>query len=282
MIIDVGLLFALTSLLSFSFSELVTKLALNHNSKWKVLFLAQLFGGAVILVLTFLSGEWIKISASGWWWLLGLACANFLGMFTYYKAMEAKGVALTSSIANSWAIIPIVLGIMVYGEKISWIQWISIAFILVGVVTIIFKKGEHFSVDRYLLFAVISMMIWGLYFFVVKVPLLLMGAFVVASVSKIITSSLTVPVIISKKINVMNTTQKALWFILLVGFLDGVGFLTYNFAILNSPISLVAPIITAVPVISVMLGVFVLKEKLTSLQKMGIGAALVGLILITV
>ncbi len=279
---ELGILFAFASLLSFSFSELATKLALNHNSKWKVILLGQLFGGVIILVLTFLLDEWVVISSSGWWWLIGLALANFAGMFAYYKAMEAKGVALTSSIANSWAVIPIILGIVIYNEAVSSIQALAMVLILAGIVAIVFKKGERFSVDRYLVFAVVSMIIWGLYFFSMKAPLLLMGAFVVASVAKIMTSFLAIPIIVTEKINVMNTTAKAFWLIILVGFLDGIGFLTYNLAILKSPMSIVAPIISAVPVISVMLGIFLLREKLTSLQKMGICAAVMGLLLISI
>ncbi len=277
---EIGVLLALLSLVLWGFSDLVTKISLDRDSKWKVLFLGQLFGGLIILIAAALLGELNRLFSGLLIWLLALGVINFVGMYTYYEAMRVKGIALTTSIAYSWSLIAIALGLIFYNESITLLQIVGILFILLGIFAITLKQGEKLVFDKTFFFAVASMFVWGVFFFLVKQPILLFGPVIVAMTVKIVTSLTSIPVLLHKKISVLETKQKVLLGILAVGLLDSTGLLAYNLAVTNAPVSIVAPISSATPVLSVLLGVLVLKEKLLTQQKLGILTTIAGIILV--
>ena len=116
----------------------------------------------------------------------------------------------------------------------------------------------------------------------IKIPNLIFGAIIVTVTLKLFSSAFSLPMIIKRKINLIDTKFSMLITLLIVGALDAVGFLIYNIAIGKAPITVIAPISSASPVLSVLLGVIFLKELITNKQKIGIAAAIIGLIIISI
>lgn len=277
-----GIILAFTSMLLWGFSDLFTKLSLDRESKWKVLFFGQLFGGILVLIIALLFTDLKIIASKGFGYLILLGLINVAGMYTFYKSVKKKGLALTSPIMNAWVFITVILGLIFYNEVISNLQWLAIVFIVGGVIAVTIKKQQKIKFDSSFIYAITSMIIWGIFFFLLKVPNLIFGAIIVTSSIKLLSSAFSVPILIQKKIKLFQTKHRVLCYIILIGILDSIGFLAFNFALNYSPVSIVSAISSAVPVVSVILGVIILKENLTTGQKIGIITAIIGLIFISI
>lgn len=277
----VGIILAFTSMFLWSFSDFVTKISLERESLWKTLFISQFFGGLFISFIAFFFVDFTILASYKIYYLFLLSLLNVVGMYTFYKSLKNKGLTLTSSITYSWIIVTVFLGVIFYHEFITSLQWIAIFLIVLGIFVTTSKK-EQITFDSSFLYAMGSMIIWGFFFFLLKIPTLLFGALLVTSIVKISTSFFSLPLFLKEKINLFETKKNVLILLILIGAFDSLGFLAFNFATNYSPISHVAAIGSAVPVLNVIIGILLLKEKITRRQKLGILAAITGIILILV
>jgi len=282
MVAFLGIVLAFVTVILWGFSDIITKASLDRESKWKVLFIGQFLGGSLVFIIAILLGDVKNLLSSEVSYLILLALLNLVGVYAFYEAFQKKGVALTSPIIYSYVIITVLLGIIFYSETVNTIQSLAIVFILSGIFIIMSKKTEHITFDRSFMFAILSMVIWGVLYFLLKIPNLIFGAILVTSSIKLLTSFFSIPVLVAKKIRIFKTENKVLFYMILIGILDSMGFLAFNFALNFSPVSIVTAISSAVPVLSVLLGVIILKESLTRKQTIGIVTAILGLILISV
>jgi len=275
-----GVFLALASMIFWGIGDLLTKLSLNRESKWIVLFASQLSGAFILIAIAFFAGGFEYLLPIGILYLIILGILNFFGVATFYKSMHENGISLTSPIVNAWAVVTIFLGITLYGESLSLIQVMGAAIVIGGIVLITFKRGTRASFDQSFLFALASMLFFGIFSFLVKIPVLLFGAITVAISIKLLSAISAVPIPEVRR-KIFGIENSLLLLLFALGLFDSFGFLTYNYAISISPVSLVAPIVAASPAISVLLGVFVLREKVSNQQKMGILITLGGLIIIS-
>ncbi len=277
-----GISFAFLCMISWATSDLVTKVSLDRESKWKVLVVGQFIGGAIVFLVALFFVDLRILLSEGVLYLLLLGFINFVGMYTFYKSMQAKGIALTVPIVASWAFITVSLGAIFYEDVVTALQWIAIALITIGVFSITFKKTKHIHFDKSFFYALASMFCWGIFFFLLKIPNEIFGALVVTFSIKLLTSFFSVPMLIKRKVSIIKTKPKAMFSLFLIGTLDAGGLLFFNAALSQTSLSIVSAISAAVPVVSVMLGLLVLKEKLTKMQAIGVGIAAVGLILVSI
>jgi drug/metabolite transporter (DMT)-like permease len=274
-----GVLLGFAAMISWSLSDIVTKVSLDRASKWRVIFWGQLFGGLLLLLVGFFTGSITNIFTNGLIYLLLLGFIDFSAFYGYYKAVQKKGISLITPIINSWPLVAIALGVIVYGEHVRAVQWIAAGLVLGGMVfTTTEKSSENNRIDSSFYFAFVAMLLWGVFFFLVKIPILIFGAVMTTMMIKFLTGFFAWPVVAHKKME--KTPWKVMTFIALVGILDGLGFLAFNGALTVESVSIVSPIIAAVPVLTVILGITFLKEKVTKRQVKGIVVTLIGLLLI--
>lgn len=279
---QLGILLAIGALVCWALSDIITKVSLGKASKWKVIFIAQIVGTLMMLLVALLLGQLENLFTEGLPWLLLLAFVNFIGIATFYKAMHEKNVSLVSPVVNAWAVVTIVLGIIFYGEVVNALQWAAIVLILAGIFAISIKKGTHIELDKALGYAILSTITWGLFFFILKIPGEIFGAITITLAVRLFTGIFSIPMVFIRKVQLLDTKLAVLLFICLLAVLDTTGFLAYNFAVLNAPVSIVAPITAAVPAISVVLRIFVLKETMSARQALGVVSAVIGIILLAI
>ncbi|GAG01545.1 unnamed protein product, partial [marine sediment metagenome] len=53
----IGIILAFVSMVLWGVSDLITKISLDKESKWKVLFVSQLFGGLLVLLIAVFLGH---------------------------------------------------------------------------------------------------------------------------------------------------------------------------------------------------------------------------------
>ncbi|MFH1439769.1 MAG: DMT family transporter [Candidatus Woesearchaeota archaeon] len=281
MIALIGIMLALTCLVLWGVSDLITKISLDHESKWKVLFISQLSGGLLVLTLAFFFADLKQLFSIAVIYLFVLGFMNLCGTYTFYKAIKIKGIALTTPIMNSWVLVSIILGLIFYNESMSIFQGVAV-LLIIGGIYLITTNSDKLVFDKSFVYPILSILIFGIFYFSLKVPNLIFGAVIVTSMIKILTSLFSIPILIKKRIKITFIKQKILFYVILIGFLDALGFLAFNSSLKLAPVSLIAPIVSAAPALSVVLGILFLKEHISKRQASGIIITIIGLIIIAI
>jgi drug/metabolite transporter (DMT)-like permease len=276
-----GILLALVTVVVWSLSDLISKVVIDNGSKWKLLFMGEFIGGFILFVVIVATGAFKIHLTEALWWLVLLGFIDFVGMYTFYESMRKKGAALSSVIVNAWALITVPLGIIFFKERLVPLQVLAIILIIGGVFVIALKRNEKLKIDHGFFVSIFSMIVWGLFFFLLKVPTIIFGALLVAMSVKLLGSFFAIPVLMKKRINLHKTKKKILGLMILVGIFDMAGLLFFNQALLLSPVSIVAPIIAAVPAFVSLFAVLILKEVVTNKQWAGIFITILGVVLIS-
>jgi drug/metabolite transporter (DMT)-like permease len=276
-----GVLFALATVACWAVSDLLIKLCLGGESKWRVLLLSQLCSAAFMLAAALASGEIFGIRVEWLPWLVALSALNFAGVITYYKAMGNRELSLVSPIGNTWAIATIALGVVFYGESVSMLQWAAICMVIGGILAISIKKGQKPTFETALGYAALSSLIWGVFFFILKAPGEAAGAVVTILAVRILTAGMSLPAVIAKGVRILETRFSLLLLVALMAAFDTLGFVAYILAVGEIPVSIAAPIASAVPALSVLLGIIFLGERPSALQAGGIVLTIAGIIILS-
>jgi drug/metabolite transporter (DMT)-like permease len=137
----------------------------------------------------------------------------------------------------------------------------------------IFSKGSFF--------ALVTMVLWGAYFSLVKIPTQLIGWYWPAFMIRVLVI-LFIPLLISQKNLSMSrfATKKLFVFILAAAVLSGFGDVIYNLGISHSDISYFSPIASASPIFYAVIASRVYRDKVARIQNLGIIMAIIGIIMI--
>jgi len=106
-----------------------------------------------------------------------LAVVDSLGLIFFYKAFEEGNVSLNGTIAGSFGLVTVIIALVFFGETLSILAEAGILLVFVGLVmaTLKFKEllqnnlAKSFS-DRGVIFALLTMLCWGVYFGFLRIP----------------------------------------------------------------------------------------------------------------
>lgn len=215
--------------------------------------------------------------------LLGLIF--LLGLICFNEGLRVGNPSMVGTVVASFAAVSVVLSIIFLKEKISINQIFSIALIFLGLILSVytgFKKSKNTALKG-VMFALITMITWGIYYAFIKIPVESIGWFW----PQVITLSLFPIVFIfmgarGERVKIPSLKHAALFLVLINGFLVGGGEFAYNFAISQGYTAIVAPIAGSYPVLFVILASFIFKERTTLGQKFGILTTLLGIVLLSI
>jgi drug/metabolite transporter (DMT)-like permease len=284
MAFSLGVLYGVIALLGWGISDFLVKLAVEKEDYYKVLFYTQAIGAVLILAyLAFflgfqaLTGSMIVI-------LLVLGFLWTSAFVAFYKGLEIGKLSIISPISSSWGMVAALIGIFVFSEAVTPARAIGIALAITGIALASTSFSELRKSKRHVLlkgveYAVYDMLAWGAMFAVLAnvikelgpiAPLLYLKLFLLASLL------LAAPI---KKKSLGLPAKSIIPLVALVGLLELVAPLSFNYGLTSEFVSIVSPIGAAFPAVTVILAYVFLKERLELNQKIGIAAIVLGLVL---
>jgi len=216
--------------------------------------------------------------------LLVTALLALGGYMALYRAFRVGMLSVVSPIAAANAVIPVTLALVVLGERpLPW-QYGGIVLVLLGVVLLSLRGKLPLPSDTHRLGvvpALVCMGLFGLSLFCMKLAVNRLEPGTVALVVRAIgigvlggwlavTGGLKTP-----PAGVRGALVAA-------GLLDAAAFVCFCEALSHTLLSLVAPISSTIPVVTVALAWVCLRERLARPQKLGLALALGGLVLVAV
>lgn len=207
------------------------------------------------------------------------------GVICYYEALKKGNPSLVGTIGSSFPLVTVILSPIFLKEKITIYQILVIIVIFIGLtlstLNIDQLKKRRLVLNAGVFLALITMLCWGIYSTLIKIPINKIGWFLpnwfifssfplVYFYIKATKTKLDIP----KKWNVLIPVVLSIIFVRTAEF-------AYNLGLSKGMASVVAPIAGANPTLFVLLTYFIFKEPLKKSQIIGIITTLAGVILLS-
>jgi uncharacterized membrane protein len=206
-------------------------------------------------------------------------------ILTFTRGLEIGNVSVVATIASAWGAITAILSVIFFGEVISHLQILYVILIVVGTVltSLDIRSVLRSKKSRFVMagteYAILTLFIWGLFFFLLSYLTTKLNWFVVSLFITILTTVLLAIYCTSAKIKAIPE-KRSVPLIILIGIIATISIISYNLGVTYGYTAIVAPVSSASPIITVSLALVILKEKLQLDQKIGIILVIAGIILL--
>ncbi len=296
---NAGILFGIAALLAFGIVRVLQSRLIHRAGVFTALFWAYVAEGAFVALVFALSGARLSpnLRMAGLALLLGVIGAAAIASF--YRATQLGSVSIVSAVSQTFVVLTVALSLLFLGERLSWMRLGGVALAVSGAVLVSLKtavlrlrlprrdapwalrgtrawRGLAAGVP----WAALTAVLWGVFFFAYR--------FLVADVG-VIGAALLVElavmlcfVIAAFRFRLRRLDARSRRLAAAVGFLVALGALAYNAGIAAAPVSLIAPLAGASPIVTALLARTFLHERLAIHQIAGIAVGVAGVVLLSV
>lgn len=236
-----------------------------------------------LVVLT--AGDLAGVSARQLLALILLGAIGATSYLAYYRALAVGPLSIVSPIVSGYAAVTVILAVILLGERLNVGQTIAVAVSMAGVLLASTTPGHLRTTRRFALtgvvLAVVAMLwigafVFGLSYFTQElgwlIPIFLGRAF--ASLF------LVAGAVRGARWRFAGLSPRLLGLLALVGFLDTLGYVTFNLGVQRADTSLVATASAPYAAIPVVIGVVLLRERPARSQWAGVAAVCSGVVLL--
>ncbi|HEC23359.1 MAG TPA: DMT family transporter [Chloroflexi bacterium] len=220
---------------------------------------------------------------------LGLALLigviNALATLALYRAYQIGEVSTLAPIVSTFSVITVVLALVVLAERPSPLHSLGIALTLLGVIAVSTSRSVLRHV-KYLFtapgvgWALASALGFGLAFFLLDYVVEGIG-YIAPVVAFRLTGALGfLGLALAGRLDLKIPGRKVWPVLVMLVVADTLGYLAYNLGISTAYVSLVSTLSSLYALISVMLALIFLKERLEVNQQMGVAAVALGIVLV--
>jgi len=206
------------------------------------------------------------------------------GYLALYRALKVGMLSVVSPIAAGNAVIPVVLALVVLGERpLPW-QHAGIVMVLAGVVLLSIRGGMPLPAHTGRLGvgpALVCLVLFGMALFCMKLAVNRTGPEAVALAVRLVGAGVLGLWLLLRG-RLRTPPREVRPALLAAGLLDAAALLLFCEALGRTLLSLVAPVASTIPVVTVALAWLLLHERLSGPQKGGLVLAVVGVALVAV
>jgi len=281
-----SILAGLGGMFGWGTSDFLANSASEKVGHSKAFFWSQIAGLALIVLLLFIFTPSFAIAP----YLIVLTIFGgivyAIGYLFFYKGFEIGNVSVVSAVSNLHVLYIVAISFLVRGQELTFLQIPAIAFLLLGASLVSVNFNDLRKGSLSLLRGVKETLIAGVMFGVVYWPL---NEFIVEKADWLAISfitKLTAIIVVfliasfqKQSMRIKKATRKLVVLISAVGLLEAVGVLSVTYGQSYGDGIIVAPISSALTVVTVGLAMIFLKERITKIQGFGIVMVVLGIIL---
>jgi len=277
--------FALITAICFGLNPVTLKLGFGRGGRTEVALWIGL-GVAVIiyvLLLPFAGGlHWDQVTTPA---LIGFVAGGLLGSGIgrnwMFIAIDKLGAAPATAIKNSAPVISTILAVLLLGETVDAIEVAAIFAIVIGLTLVTWRKGQGIKqlAGIGVLAAVGSAIAYRirplfLEFGLDNANIPLTGAFIGAVAALVYASVLARGSLFRVRVSIH---EASLWFFLLSGVLQAIGFLCLNLGLAAQDVTVVYPVTSSAPIFTLGFTALFLRGKEQVTLRLAVGVVLVVL-----
>jgi len=289
---DISVLLALVSLSIYGFTQVIAKAVvknLDATSMVALNFLISvpiyifLFGCAIVFW-----GEYVNHLEYVLYGLIGASTARG-GYYIYLEALEKGAVSMVGSITAAFPAITAILAVTLLGEEISSLNAVGITVIIASMVTLSFSHGRSEGRSGFsrvsLLLSLTTFVIWGVGGIFIKLALDGLPQIAYLGLYPFVLPPIAFAYLRHKRAT--RTIFFPKWTIPVIGAivvaeLWQLAYFAETGAVSQGSASIVFPLISAYPIVTIVGARFALKERLSKSDLMLLLGVMVGIVLTSV
>jgi uncharacterized membrane protein len=270
-----ALTLALSASLAWGLSDFVAGLLGRRLGVGRVAFWSQLFGVPPLLIAVAVSGSPPPPFAEVLWGALaGLLTA--LGLSLLYWAMAMDMISVVAPVAALAPVIPVLTGVLL-GDRLPALRWIGVASAVIGVLLLSIQRDQGKSRPvprRSLAVAALAAASFGCWFVVMHNAT--NGGFSWAIlIQRAISASILGIVLASQRVNA-RPQMRLVPALAIVGLLDLAGTALFSVSSHVGLLGVVSVLASLYPLVTIVLALSILKERVNTFQRSGMVVALVA------
>lgn len=250
------------------------------------LVVMQFSSGVAYYVLFLIFDPGILVAGRHWFVLGVLSIVVLANYFVFVRALEIGPVSIVSSVVAAYAAIVVALAVLVLGERLNLGQGIGATIAIAGVFLAssdLRTLATGFRIGRGVVFAFIALVGFGITTFAGGVLAQSYGWLVPAFAVRLFTVPMIVAIAAARKAWPWRTAGIGMMaFASVVGVVEAGGFLAFMRGSELGFVAVVAAASATYPLIPLVLGMSVFKERLAPNQWVGVISVLAGVILLGV
>ena len=286
MTLNFGILFGIITMLSWGISDFFAAKASRKIGAIKTVIWSQIIGVAVFALIFIIFFNPIAISSRDIIIAIASGVLSIVGLASLYKGFELGNISIVSPIASSSAVVTVILSIFLLGEKISAVQETGVSLAIIGTVLVSFKIHDLIKLNLGNLasgvkYGFAAMFAFGVSYVLIDMLIHDLGWFVPVFLVKSFGLAFIIVFSADAKEEILFP-KRAANFVFIVGVLETLAFLSLGAGISIDYTSIIIPIASAFPAVTIVLAGLFFREQMDANQKIGVAAVLCGLILLSV
>ncbi|MFH2021040.1 MAG: DMT family transporter [archaeon] len=291
--LSIGIIAGLIAMVCWGVADYYQALIVRKLGSIKYMFFSSLMTFVITLplIIPFLAKGLILFNTKT---IIILVIAGIIDIFAAYnfmRSMEIGEIAIVTPISAAYALVTVFLAFIFLGERLTFLQSLAIFVILIGIflVSTDLKKLRHIHTTKGVKEALITTLLWGVFFLMLglaKKQLIEYDKLAIAITlfffTSIINSFLMASFAFLRKGTASLPDMKDNFLqVFIIFVLYTIAWAAYNYGFVSGMVSIVAPVSSLYPAITVIMAVVLLKEKLLMNQKIGAVFLLAGIFLLS-
>lgn len=277
-----GIIFGLLAAVGWGTSDFFMSRVNRQIGLRQGLLLMQTLGTLAVALILLFSGDVPPSDPLLWLWALVVNAFNVIATILLYHALSVGTLAIVSPIAASFAVVTTALAIL-GGERPNALAIVGVAMVIGGVIVVARAGADNRNASlRGMSSAIGSAICYGLFFWLLAPITAEFGIIWPVFIGRVLAmfSAILMLAWVRERLALPSNNT---WRMLIVAVIvDTIGFLSYNLGISTAYVSVVTALASIFSAVTVLLAWLFLRERLVSLQWVGVAALICGVLLVSV
>ena len=280
-IVSIG--YGVVSMLGWGFGDFIAKRIIGPLGYYRLLLYIQLVGLAPLFLLAAMFTPQAPSSPTTISLIIATAICSVSALFFFYKGLTVGKASIITPVASTSAIVAMALSFAILGETLSLLQIICIAVVLAGVLVISMRSHSDGRSSEGIPYAVACMLSAGFNSVLVKLVSMDIGGIGALFFNRVLVTLILLMLLPFFRNSFSHHIGRrvSLKTIVMAGLTEFVGFFSFIVGVGVGIVSLIAPISSASPAVTVVLAQVFLKERLVPIQKVAVVSVILGIALLS-
>ena len=203
----------------------------------------------------------------------------------FFKGFELGNVSIISATMNLYAVFTMAFAFLFLGQRLSTSQFLGVFIIIAGVVLVSLTgsdtKNQHSKPLSGIKETILAALLFGIFWNLSEIISEDIGWLATTLIIKIgvVLFLLLIALLAHREIGIAETTPRLKGMVFFGGVLEAAAVASVNWGLTIGDVILVTPISSALSIVTIIMAVIFLKEKISILQGIGMFMAITGIVL---
>ncbi len=251
---------------------------------YKSFFWSQLAGLTAMIALGIITAARVNVPFNVMIWFPVASLLYSAGYLFFFKGFEVGNVPIVAATMNLWAVFTMLFAFTFMGQRLSATQTVGVVMILAGVTLASLNWSEiqqrKFQLSAGVKEAIAGAFFFGVYWNVSDIILEKVGWLVSTALIKlgIVIFMIAFSAISKRRLSLAGTTGKTMSAIFIMGMVEAGAVAVVNYGLTIGDAILITPIASALSIVTILLAIIFLKDRITKPQGIGIVTAIIGIV----